>query len=226
MPLKFKVSGGASDFKSVPAGSHIAVCNLVADLGLQPGSGLYPAPKQQVYLRFEVPAERIDYERDGKKLSGPVVIGSTFTASMHEKANLRKQLEGWRGRKFSDQEAENFDVSSILGVACMLNVIETVKNEKVYSNIASISGLPKGVNAPKAESKLLYYAEDAKGDYDDLPEWLRKKISEQLLQRAESPTGVYAQPEVAARYDFTGQPPVEAYSDYDGQGITDDDIPF
>ena len=203
MPLTYKASAGSGDFKSVPAGSHIAVCNLVADLGLQPGSTLYPAPKQQVYIRFEVPAERIEYEKDGRKYEGPIVIGNVYTASMHEKANLRKQLENWRGRKFTDEEAERFDVSTILGKACMLSVVENVKGDRVYSNIASIGGLPKGVHAPKAENSLLYYAEDDKSDFRDLPEWLQEKIDKQLVRKEKA----HAQ-------------------NYDSLEITDDDIPF
>lgn len=212
MPLKFKTNAGGGDFKSVPSGSHIAVCNLVADLGLQPGSAAYPAPKQKIYVRFEVPAERVEYEKDGKKIDGPVVVGSFFTASMHEKATLRARLEGWRGRKFTDDEAANFDVSTILGKPCMLTVIENVVGDKVYTNIASISPLPKGVSAPTNENDLLYYAEDDTQQFKLLPEWIQEKINNQVKIKVESATGVYA-----------GRPDKYDYSDV---GITDDDIPF
>lgn len=212
MPLKYKTNAGGGDFKSVPSGSHIAVCNLVADLGLQPGSAAYPAPKHKVYVRFEVPAERVQYEKDGKKMDGPVVIGSFFTASMHEKATLRARLEGWRGRKFTDDEAANFDVSTILGKPCMLTVVENVVGDKVYTNIASISPLPKGVASPTNENDLLYYAEDDTQQFKVLPEWIQEKISTQIKPKAESATGVYA-----GRSDKY---------DYSDVGITDDDVPF
>jgi hypothetical protein len=205
MPITYKASGGGGNFTSVPAGSHIAVCNLVADLGLQPGSVNFPQAKRQVYIRFEVPAERVEYERDGKKREGPVVIGSTYTASMHEKSNLRKQLEGWRGKKFNDEEAERFDVASILGKACMLSIVENVKGDKVYSNIAGIGSLPRGIPAPKAENELLYYAEDDKSQLSKLPEWLQKKIAAQIVE------------------DYS---PVQQKGYGDGTEITDEDIPF
>lgn len=205
MPLNYKTSGGGGDFKSVPAGSHIGVCNLVVDLGLQPGSGLYPAPKQQVYIRFEVPEERIEYEKDGKKYEGPIVIGKTYTASMNEKANLRKDLEGWRGRKFTDEEASIFDVSSILSKGAMLSVVETEKADKVYSNIAGIGALPKGFTAAKPENEPLFYSAEEPGSYKHLPEWIRKKIDSQI-KPVEKPT------------DYR--------KGYDDVGITDDDIPF
>jgi hypothetical protein len=129
-PLTFSAKGGGGDFKRVPKGSHIAVCNMVVFLGLQPGSGMYPDAKNQLFIRWEVPAERVDYEKDGKKMEGPIVIGKTYTASMSEKANLRKDLESWRGESFSDESAEVFDVSTILGKGCMLSVVETTKGDK------------------------------------------------------------------------------------------------
>lgn len=180
MSLTYPVGGSGGDFKRVPAGSHIAVCNLVVDVGLQPGSGQYPKPRRKVYIRFEVPGERVEFEKDGKTVEGPLSIGSFFTASMNEKAVLRKALEGWRGKAFTDEEAASFDVSSILGKPCMLSVVEDTYNGKTYSNIASISGVPKGVPAPKAENALLFYSDDKPDQYDALPEWLRKKIDTQI----------------------------------------------
>lgn len=49
----------SSDFEVAPAGNHVAICNAVVDLGLQPGSKMYPDPKHQVYIRFELPLERV-----------------------------------------------------------------------------------------------------------------------------------------------------------------------
>lgn len=221
MPLTFPVKGGGGDFKTVPSGSHLAVCDMVVFLGLQPGSGIYPTPKHQLYVRFEIPAERLEFEKDGKKYNLPAVIGQTFTASMHEKANLRKQLEAWRGRKFSDDEAAVFDVSSILGKACMLNVIEKVSGDKVYANIASISQLPRGVGSPSAENPPMYYAPDDTACYSKLPDWIRKKLSEQIENKP-----AQRGPDDSGSYGFDEQPPVEAYDNVHGVGITDDDIPF
>jgi hypothetical protein len=201
MALTFKASGGG-DFKSLSAGSYIAVCNMVVDLGLQPGSAAFPAPKHQVYVRFEVPTERVEYEKDGKKISGPIVIGQAFTASMHEKATLRKRLEGWRGRKFTDEEASNFDVSTILGKPCMLSVIENEKGGKIYSNIDGIGQLPKGVPAPSAENKLLYYADEDRSQFDELPEWIRTKIENRVRPKVEHATGVYTNPD---NYDYSDE---------------------
>lgn len=208
MPLNYKASAGTGDFHLVPAGSHIAVCDIVADLGIQPGSGLYPKPKRQVHIRFELPNERVDFEKDGKRQQGPAVIGRTYTASMNEKANLRHHLESWRGRQFTDEEAEGFDVSAILGKPCMLTIIHTQKDGKTYANIAGIGGLPKGVS-PKGilpEMLPVYFAPDSLSTYNQLPEWMRKKIDAQIIEEPQD------QP---SRQDS-----------YESTEITDDDIPF
>jgi hypothetical protein len=174
-------SNGGGDFKRAPAGSHIAVCNLVADCGLQPGSAQYPSPKRKIYIRFEIPAERVEYEKDGKQVEGPLTIGSFYTASMNEKATLRKHLEGLRGKKFSDEEAGSFDVSALLGKACMLSVVESDSGGKTYSNISGIGSLPKGMGVPQAENELLYYDSDSgKAEFEALPKWLREKIEQQI----------------------------------------------
>ena len=222
MPLTFKTSAGNGNFKSVPAGTHIAICNMVADLGIQPGSGMYPEPKHQIYIRFEVPEERVSYERDGKKMEGPIVLGQKFTASMNEKANLRKQLENWRGKAFTDDEAENFDVASILGQACMLSVVETTKGEKTYSNIKAISGLPKGMTRPTAENPLLIFDNDHLDTFSKLPPWLQEAVNKQ--QAAEEKT--YSQPSNDGSYDFGDQPPVEAYANIHGVDVDNSDVPF
>ncbi|WP_202844734.1 phage replication initiation protein, NGO0469 family [Luteimonas saliphila] len=182
MALTLPVGGsGGGDFKRAPAGSHIAVCNLVADCGLQPGSQAFPAPKRKIYVRFEIPAERVEYEKDGKQVEGPLTIGSFYTASMNEKATLRKHLEGWRGKAFTDDEAAAFDVSALLGKAAMLSVIESESGGKTYSNIAGIGKMPKGMDPPEAENPLLYF-DDSCGskELEALPKWLREKIEGQL----------------------------------------------
>jgi hypothetical protein len=181
MALTLPVGGsGNGDFKRAPAGSHIAVCNLVADCGLQPGSQAFPSPKRKIYLRFEIPGERVEYEKDGKQVEGPLTIGSFYTASMNEKATLRKHLEGWRGKKFSDEEAAAFDVAAIAGKPCMLSVIESESGGKTYSNIAGIGALPKSVPAPAAENPLLVYLDGDSKTYEKLPKWLQEKIDSQL----------------------------------------------
>lgn len=176
MGMTFDTGGGGGDYKRLESGTYAAVCNLLADIGLQPGSVKFPTPKHMVVIRFEVPSERLEYEVDGVKKEGPMTIYGRYTASMNEKANLRKLLESWRGKKFTDDEARNFDIAKLLGVPCLLTVTESTSDGKTYSNIGNCSPLVKGMEVPKAENTLILYTADNHDQFDKLPKWIQDKI--------------------------------------------------
>ena len=223
MPLKFPAKSGAGDFEPVAAGTHIAICDMVVYLGVQPGSGMYPKPKPQVFIRFELPNERIDFEKDGKKMNGPAVIGKRYTASMNEKATLRKDLEGWRGKSFTDEEAEQFDVAAILSKACMLSITHATKGDKIYANITGISKLMKGIDAKTLIPELIpvSYTPDNTATYQQLPEWLRKLIDGQILPDRKAEKTPVAEPEDPSLITDADLP--EGVWDDDPSGI---EVPF
>lgn len=182
--MKFPAKGGG-DFAIAPAGNHLAICNAVVDLGIQKGSHAFPDPKHKVYIRFELPDETVEYEKDGQKISGPMSIGSTFTASMSPKANLRKFIESWFGKQFpSDEAAADFDFSKILGRRCLLNVSHSERDGKTYANIATATPLPKSMatTETKQHNGSLFFdlSNPDPAAFDALPEWLRKKIEGRL----------------------------------------------
>jgi hypothetical protein len=70
-------------------------------------------------------------------------VSKFYTLSLNEKANLRKDLESWRGKAFSDAEIENgFDIEKLIGANCYLNIAQ---NDKGKSVISAINPLPKGM---------------------------------------------------------------------------------
>lgn len=178
---------GGKEFAKVPAGTHMAVCTLVADVGLQPGSPKFPDPKVRIFLRFEIPSERITYEKDGVEHEGPAVIYHNWNASMNPKATMRKHIESWRGSKFTDADAEQFDVRKLLGQTCLVQVVHTEDGQ--YANVANIMAPPKGTPKVKAEGTLVYYGPDDDAQYDVLPAFLRKKVDEQLGEAQAPATG-------------------------------------
>src|SRR5690349_18426253 len=132
-------TGGGGDFTPVPAGTHFAVCDQVVDLGKQRiVSQMYgESIKHQVYIRWQIPAERVEWEVDGAKKEGPAVIGKTYTVSLGDKANLRKDLQAWRGKPFTPDELRGFDIAKLLGVPATITVTHTEKDGKTYANVAS-----------------------------------------------------------------------------------------
>lgn len=171
---------GGKEFTKASAGTHLAVCTLVADVGLQPGAGAFPDPKIKVFFRFEIPSERLKYEKDGAEVDGPAVIYHNYAASMNPKANMRKGIESWRGAKFTDVEAEKFDVRKLLGQTCLLQIVHTPDGQ--YANVANIMAPPKGTPKLMQEGTLVYYGPDDDKQYDSLPKFLQKKVDEQLDQ--------------------------------------------
>lgn len=177
MPLYVRDQGG-KDFEKVPQGVHIAVCNLVADIGMQ-NNKRYGKSQHKVYVRWEIPSKRIKWEdKEGTPHEGPMTIGTFYTASLSEKALLRRDLENWRGRAFTDAELQKFDLFNILGAGCQIMVKHNTDGNKVYANVAGVMCLPPGAAKPKAENELIKWAPDDGAQWEKLPEWLRKRIEE------------------------------------------------
>lgn len=177
MGLLAKDNGGGN-FELTPAGNHIAVCYMVCDLGEQ--ESVYQGETKvarKVRLAWELPNELMS---DGR----PFSVSKKYTLSLSDKANLRKDLESWRGRAFTDEELEGFDLFNILGKPCMVNIIHEASNGKTYVNVASVAALPKGLPAPKPTNALTAFSlddEDALNKFQGLPEWLQKLINSRGL---------------------------------------------
>lgn len=185
MALIVSDSGGG-DFTPAPEGTHFGACDMVVDLGKQKTSyqGV-ESLKDQIYVRWQIPSERIEWtDGEGVKHEGPVVIGKTYTASLGEKANLRKDLQSWRGKAFTEAELKAFDVSKLLGVGATISIVHNHKDGKTYANIGAIGGLPKNMPKIEAENGAILYDPDNTDSFDKLPKWLREKIESQVV-----PTG-------------------------------------
>ena len=139
MPIVAKAS--SSSYIPAPAGTHAAVCVDVVDLGvMEVNFGGKTKKQHKINIVWQ-----IDEVREDNK---PYQLWKRYTLSLHEKAGLRKDLESWRGRPFTPDELEGFDVEAVLNVGCMLSVIHNVKDGSTYANVAAVMKLPKGMTAP------------------------------------------------------------------------------
>jgi hypothetical protein len=108
MPLTAKKTGG-SDFPAIEApkaGMHDAICCWVVDLGTQKNTA-YDIDQHKVLITWELPRET--FEADGGVFV-PKVLSKFYTLSLHQKANLRSDLESWRSEGFTEAELEGFDL--------------------------------------------------------------------------------------------------------------------
>lgn len=70
----------------------------------------------------------------------PFILVKRYTWSLHEKSNLRKDLERFRSQKFTQLElTEGVDLESYIGMSCNILVVHNeVEDGKVYANIESV----------------------------------------------------------------------------------------
>lgn len=130
-------------FKQVPVGAYPARCVRIIGLGTQRGEWAgKPTKRIQVIISWELPTELIE---DGDFAGQPYMVSKFYTQSLGETANLRKHLASWRGRDFTKEELEGFDLSNIAGKTCMVSIIH---NEKGKAKVDGIMALPKGMQVP------------------------------------------------------------------------------
>jgi hypothetical protein len=126
---------------------------------------------------WELPDETIEIDGEQK----PRAISKEYTLSLGEKANLRKELEAWRGKAFSKEELDGFDLKNVLGKPCQIQIIhKTAASGNIRANISAIIGVPKGYKAPEVVNNMVYFDMTdsiAFEIFDTLPEWIRAKIA-------------------------------------------------
>lgn len=151
---------GSGDFEQAPIGTHVARCVKLIDIGTQRGEYQGKATmKRQVIIGFELPNELMS---EGDYAGKPFTVSRFYTASLSEKANLRKDLANWRGRDFTQEELLGFDSKNILDKPCMLSL---TSNDKGKTRITGIMALPKGTPVTNRINDIVYLSLEP-GEFD------------------------------------------------------------
>ena len=124
-----------SNFTLCPEGLHHAVCCDIVDLGIVKGP-FGDKPKVRLVWQIE---EELDH---GQRYTAR----KQYNLTLHEKATLRKDLEAWRGRKFSEQELQGFDLEKLLNANCQIQIVHDLSDDgTIYANVQAIVPPPKNV---------------------------------------------------------------------------------
>lgn len=164
----------------IPSGNYIARCYQMIHIGTVQEMIMGELKTlNKVRIGWELPEELKVFNPE--KGEQPCVISKEYTLSMNEKANLRKMLASWRGKDFDTQEADCFDITKLLGVPCMLNIIHKPSKKdptKIYEEIGSVSPLPKSGKCPKQinPTLLLSYDDWNQKTFDSLPDFIKQKM--------------------------------------------------
>ena len=161
----------------VPSGTHVARCYSMIHIGTVEwewqGETKY---SNKIRVTFELPHEMREFSGEEK----PMVISKEYTLSLHEKSNLRRDLEGWRGKSFDSKELVHFDITNLISKSCNVSIIhKTSKSGNEFAQIGSISGISKGTKCPEQinESFIFNYEDNFNEDWlEQQPEWIQDQI--------------------------------------------------
>lgn len=163
--------GSGKAFEPCPSGSQAAVCVDVVDLGNIENTRF---PNEDGSPKFQHKIEVV-WESSEKMVDArPFLVKKRYTLSLGEKANLRHDLESWRGRAFTESERQGFDVEKLIGAPCILNVIHKAGSKGgTFANVATVSPLMRGMEKPTPSGKYVRVCDRiesaADADADDFP---------------------------------------------------------
>ncbi len=176
--FKQKVKAGQV-YDQCPPGNHSAVLVAIVDLGTHEENFQGKINIQRkIYFVWELTSEKEPGKDDNR------LIAKMFTLSFGKKAKLRALIEGWRGKALDD--GEEFDLTKLIGKACLVNVVHADE----YASVAAVSAPPKGVKVekPKRIPFIWEIEGDKPVDLSWLP-WIYGKKVEDVIAQSDEATG-------------------------------------
>lgn len=187
--LRASSKGGNSqrvdNVELIPAGFQLCTLYGIIQLGTQPAKGDY-SPSDKVRLAFEFQDHyRVFFEGNDAQ---PASIFVTETLSMHEKANLRKKyVQPMSGNSMTDDEADKFDISSLLGQSFVANISHSPDGK--WANIESITPLTEQnrqmfPNDPSQVNKTQFFTTEQGYESENFA-MLSNSVREKIMNSAE-----------------------------------------
>jgi len=177
---KNQSTGGFDKFPLPEAGTTRAVCCGIWDLGMQKTTFQGTEKIQhKVIIAWEID-EKIN-SPESEFHGQPYMLSKKYTLSLSEKANLRKDLESWRGKPYTESEASaGFDLEKLYGINCLLGIAhqpDRIDPAKIYANVTAILPLPKGME--KVNPIRPFNAAP--------PKWVIEKQAQAIVEKAIEP---------------------------------------
>lgn len=202
MPDQITATAAPSTFKAHDEGQFVAQCVDCINLGEKvqdfPGTKPYLAPTCALVFRTgEKNPDTGEY----------IDVSKEYTVSMGEKANLRKDLQQWRGKAYTPEQIEaGVPLDKLTGNHALLTISHRTSSKgKTYANITAIVGVPAAMKAVCTKFD----------DYARAEFWETRKKE-------------YA--EAAAKFRAENAPKAKKSDDFEdfpgALADTDDDLPF
>jgi len=203
--MSFYVEDKGGNFERCPAGMHLARCYRIVDLGTQKSEYMGQVKYlHKIMLGWEIHGVDDQGQPIKMKDGRPFAIFKNYTLSWSEKANLRLDLQSWRGKAFTQEEMRRFDLKTVLGAFCMLNIIERAGQDgKSYTNVAGVSPVPamikqNGMPAAINKNEIFNLTDPDMEMFNGFSDHLKKKIMSspewEKLQSKPTPKAVMETP--------------------------------
>lgn len=169
---------------NIDAGVYPGRLVQLLDLGLQaqrPFAGKEKPPVQEIMLTYELVDEFMKDENGEDVLNKPRWISEAlpFYGLFADKAKSTQRYYA-----FDPTEAWDGDLSKAVGMPCNVTVVNNVKGDKTYDNIANIAAMrPKdAATCPELQNPTALFDLDTPDMtvYARLPKWIQEKICSNL----------------------------------------------
>ena len=174
------------EYELCPSGTHLARIFKIINIGTikETWEGKEKdSHKIRIYWELPKAPKVYEVEKDGKKetVNSVFSISQEYTLSFGDRAKLRPIVVGILGKDFAtEDEAWGFDIESLLGKSCLLNVThrKSKDGEREYAIVASASTLMEGMKEeePVNEQKILDVNTITDKELESLYESLRDKL--------------------------------------------------
>lgn len=208
---------GGTSIPKLEGGVYTAISSAIIDLGIQTNEKFGNTQRRFVMI-WNILGEEI--EINGEKY--PRTMMKEYGFSLNDKSTLRKDLQAWRGKVFTEEELKGFNVLNILNKACQLQIILEEKNGKQNNNIAAIMALPKGTTIDGLTDTYHLDLENMEtwNNWSKIPNWIQDKIKK--ANNYES-SGF---DKYVAEYEANAKTQEQSEKQDLGTIDTDDDLPF
>lgn len=201
---------GGKKADPIEAGNYLGRVVQVLDLGLQaqrPYQGKEKPPARELMLTYELGSEFLKDEDGNDQEDKPRWISETFPLR-NLSQDLAKSTN--RAKTLDPKGALAGDFAQMVNLACTVTVVQNPNKKDptiVYNNVANVTPPMKGIPVPELVNppKVFDLDEPDLETFGSLPEWLQKKIKEnleyngsvlqRLLEGGEAPQQEEAAPE-------------------------------
>lgn len=163
-------SSGGTTFEKHPAKQTNLVCTKIIDKGT-----VFNPAKQEEKRKIMFVFESTEVMAEGDYAGKPFLVFANFNFSMYQNSLMCKFIEGWQGKRFADQnEADMFDISSLLGKPLFANIVHNGDFVNIDSPMPAIEAM--SIPKPVGDTVIFSFEEPKLAEWDKLSDKMKESM--------------------------------------------------